>query len=373
MRFNLKEIQEIISLKRFSNWVEPETISQYNYMLQTKRDEIKTTIQSLQDTLEKIDQEHKRILQMPKTPSLTTEVPLTALLHLHCPYCGKQLQLYNATLSYKFVRSGSLFCACGYDASIERGVVVTRNRYTQPYDKPDLKRELYHGLCPDFLKLHQHCSNKIMDALHAIDLKGKIVMENNINGYFCLYTHLKELPKNCLYIFIDKFPETIYMYKELIDSLNLDLDIFYVADASLNYPLEKNCVDVGIDFFACNEHQFYHDDTLIEATGKYFSEHATILGSYMSLPPNARSRQMVKLKYPESASLAYTFSNIRHTFKANDFTMEWHLIGSVMKTQNQFSFECHLDNEELRTYHYVAWRSRQKSCSPQTPRQKDKM
>lgn len=36
MRFHLKEIEDIMNLKRTSNWVEPETMKQYIYILQEK-------------------------------------------------------------------------------------------------------------------------------------------------------------------------------------------------------------------------------------------------------------------------------------------------------------------------------------------------
>lgn len=40
MRFHLKEIEDIMNLKRTSNWVEPETMKQYIYILQEKAGEL---------------------------------------------------------------------------------------------------------------------------------------------------------------------------------------------------------------------------------------------------------------------------------------------------------------------------------------------
>lgn len=40
MRFHLKEIEDIMNLRRTSNWVEPETMKQYIHMLQEKSGEL---------------------------------------------------------------------------------------------------------------------------------------------------------------------------------------------------------------------------------------------------------------------------------------------------------------------------------------------
>lgn len=79
------------------------------------------------------------------------------------------------------------------------------------------------------MKCYQLASDQIQKDLGEQELTGKVILENFVNGYFYLYTHLHELPKDALYIIIDKYPETISMYKKLISALNLDRDILYIG------------------------------------------------------------------------------------------------------------------------------------------------
>ena len=72
---------------------------------------------------------------------------------------------------------------------------------------------------------------------------------SKMNGYFFLYKHFNRLPTDCLYIIVDKFPETLRTYKKLLEQLNLPLEILFIADNSVNYPLRERCVDLLISFF----------------------------------------------------------------------------------------------------------------------------
>lgn len=105
-------------------------------------------------------------------------------------------------------------------------------------------------------------------------------MENYVNAWFFMHNHLKYLNLKSMHIVVDKFPETLAMYKELIDKQNFDLDILYIADSGLKLPLKHNCVDLLIDYFAANEHNFYSDTFFLEEIKPYLSDNALVLGTY---------------------------------------------------------------------------------------------
>jgi DNA-binding transcriptional MerR regulator len=356
-QFSLHDVESVMRLRRTSNWIEPSSIGEFSLMLQSKQNELRKQQTLLQSSIDMIDKELAQLSRRKVHRWPYTGIPLKALPRLVCPECRQRLQVEQASLSNKYIYNGLLTCVCGYSASIDRGIIDTGNRYTNTFDKPDLDRELYRTLCGGLLRIYQKCSAYIYDQLSALSLSGKVVLEANVNGYFFLYNHFSEMPKNCLYVIVDKYPETIFMYKELIEQLNLDLDILYIADATQRYPLEYGCIDVCVDFFSTTEYQFYHEDNYVHAIAPFLAEKASIVGSCIDLDPWAKSRKLVKQKYPESSSRAYTFSDVLQEMKAQGFWVRTDMAGALSKTQDKFSFTCHLEGEEMRFHTFTAARS----------------
>ena len=350
-QFNLHEIEVVMRLRRTSNWVEPGAFKEFSLLLKEKRSELSSKIMQIQASVNMIDQELLDLFSKSEVLSRSkTGVPLRALPYLRCPRCGGLLQLKQANIFGKYVQSGGLACQCGYGARIEKGIVDTGNRYLNPYDSPDVNRDLYRTLCSGLLRMYQLCSGYIGEQLAGIPLTGKVVAEANVNGYFFLYNHFAKMPQDCLYIVADKYPQTVAMYKDLIERLGLDLDILYIADADLDWPLRKNCVDVCLDFFSSTEYQFYHENSFLHDVEPFLADKAAVIGSYIDLPPSAQTRRRVKAKYPESSSRIYTFSAILQELQRQNFSVASRDMGAILKTQNRFSFECHVNGEEMRFY-----------------------
>lgn len=357
MRFNLKEIGVIMNMRRTGNWNEPETIKEYTTMLRAKIGEINAENVALEYSKELIIKEIGCFEKSSFTHVSKQGVPIRALPYLVCPHCGRQLMVKNGTFSYKYIHEGELHCeTCGYRAKIEKGILVTENRYEGEHDTADIKRELYHTLNRDLLKIYQLLSDHILSALQKEEISGKVILENFINGYFFLYTHFHELPKDCLYIIIDKYPEMLWMYKELISALELELDILYLADASLSYPLAEGCIDVVVDFFSSNEHDFYFKNQYYDELDPYLKQTARVFGASMDLDCHAKSRKLYEKKYPEGNKDLMQYPVMERNLKENGFSVSHKKIGSVRKSQNMLSFSCHLNGEEMRFYYFEAQR-----------------
>ena len=357
MRFRLKEIEDIMNLKRTSNWVKPETMKQYIHMLQEKAGELAAEQVAIKGAEELVAKELREFEETGKTSMECQGVPIRALPYLVCPYCKKQLEVRNATFAYKYLYEGKLTCNCGYEASIEKGILMTGNRYTAIYDSPDVKRELYQTLTSDFLKCYQLAADQIQKDLGERELTGHVILENFVNGYFYLYTHLQELPKDALYIIIDKYPETISMYKKLISALNLDRDILYIADASMDYPLAEQSVDVNVAFFSCIESDFYFKSDYFENMEPYMKLNALITGVDLDMEYQAKSRKLFMQKYPEGSPDKLKIPLEREVLKKLGYTVTDRTIGSVWETKNRFSFACHLPKEEMRIVYFKAERN----------------
>ena len=356
LRFKLSEIRCIIDLKRTSNWVEPATQKAYVRLLREKDGEIGSEIVGLQYVQKQIHKEIKNCVPA-STCRSTAGVPIRALPLLCCPWCGRQLTIRSGEFSYKYVTSGELVCPCGYCAHIQDGIVNTGKAYTGTHDSPDLNRNLYHTLNVDFVRMYQLCCNKITHWIASGQFAGKVIFENFINGYFYLYNHLADLPKDALYIVADKYPEMLQMYKEMISTLGLDLDILYIADCDPDYPLRPGCVDLVIDFFSSSEHDFYFPQPYYEAFGALLAPDAQVIGTVMTLPAGAKSRPRYHQKYPEGTPHLMDFSHLEGALSALGYAIKTEEVGAVLKTQDKFSFVCHLSGEKMSFLWYTASRT----------------
>lgn len=356
MKFSLKEIEEIMNIKRTSNWTEPQTIKKYVNILKNKIGDLSAERLALENAEKLLMDEISQREGVGTCKRQIQGVPIRALPLLVCPYCNKQLKIRHGMFSHKYIYSGELFCNCRYIAKIEKGIIITANKYTGIHDSPDVRRELYKTLSKTFLKYYQEGSDIITNEILSRNLSGKIFLENFVNGYFYLYTHFNDLPSNGLYIIVDKYPETLNVYNELISILDLDRDILYIADASEEYPLAPNCVDVNISFFSCTEHDLYFRTSYYDMMEKYMSRNALIVGAEMDMDANAKSRKLFELKYPEGNECKMRFQVSQTRCENLGYTVTNKNLGAVLRTPNKFCFACHIDNEELRIISFVAER-----------------
>lgn len=352
--FSMNEIRKYMDIRRVSTMVEPETIQDILTMLEEKRNHLAEEAKNLTDICSDIDRQIGQILNRDEKPRAHTGVPLSALSLLVCPECGEPLELENAALSRKYIYRGRLCCRCGYHAEIEDGIVRTENVYAGGHDSPDLRRGLYRDVSDDFVGYMQRCTNYALKTLQKMDLHHKVILESHINGYFFLYNHLRSLSGDCTYIIVDKYPEMLKMYKRNIEHLGMEMNILYIADASMNWPLRHHAADVLISFMADNEHSLYFDMPYIRDIKRYLSPSAPVIGAALGYHYGAKSLKELKKKYPEGSNTAFIYEAFPMMYEAEGYQMERRVVGSMRKTAAQYAFSCHVDGEELLMSHFAA-------------------
>lgn len=354
MHFTVREMQEVLTLRRLSNLIEPDTIAAYERILKQKKTEIVTEISELKQAYRMVEQELREFRVGRENGGQPLGVPLRALELLCCPHCKKQLRVSGAQITGRYIESGELSCDCGYRAKISDGIVDTGNRYTGQYDSPDLTRGLYRDVGEEFVTGIQRCSDLVMDRLTEEVLDGRVVMETNINGYFFLYNHIRELEPRCLYIITDRYPEMLAMYKRLIETLGLELDLLFIADDSEFFPLQEGCVDLLLDFYGSNEQVLYKQNSFIQTYGKYLKEDALVLGALFGFERNSQSIKKVSSRYPECSSIALDAGAMIAACEKAGFLTSEQLVAVCHKTYDKYSFACHQEGEKLLQYYYEA-------------------
>lgn len=356
MQFNIREMQEIFTLRRLSNFIEPDTIQAYQRMLDEKQRTLLENIHLLQNAYQTVEAEKKELSESCPGKKHVSGVPLKALSLLCCPHCGKQLAVENAQISESYVLTGELKCGCGYRAFIADGIVQTGEEYHGAYDKPDLKRGLYRDVGEEFVIGFERSSDLVWNSLQELGMKGKVVMETNINGYFFLYNQVRRLERDCLYIITDRYAQMLLMYKDLIETLGLDLQILFIADDSGNLPLKEGCADILLDYYGSNEQVLYRKESFIQRYQKYISDSAVVFGAIFGFEAGSASVRRVPEYYPECSEIALNAAEMLKTYETEGYRLIAEEVADTTKTYNQYSFACHKDGERLILYYYEAQR-----------------
>lgn len=352
MNFSLKEIHRVLSLYRISGLAVSQDIEDlraiYSKKLHQLREEKKRTEKSMENLQKKIAD--LSALLPDDRPEIG--LPVRMLDHLCCPVCGSDFSLDDVRMDLKYIFSGSLSCSCGYTASIRDGILLTPNKNTDRYDTPDLQRKLYRDLPPSLISLFQRSYNWMLEKLDSLDLSGKVVLETYINAWFFLHNHQQYLDPRGQYIVVDKYPEMLQMYKTLMEKQGYGLDILFIADSSTRLPLKAGCVDLNIDYFAVNEHNFYHDTFLYDELAPYLAKDALLLGTYFYFDQGKRSMKNLLREYP--------------TASPDNFDLNWFLshmgerilqqedCGSTTSSGANIGFSFHHEGEKMYLRSYLA-------------------
>lgn len=353
--YSLQEIHKIISLYRVSGASNPEDRAELKQIYLNKRAECLDKMRHYEEIIENLDRKIVELSAAEDTENTSTGVPLKFFDLLCCPLCGEKLTVSDVNMDLDYIYDGLLSCACGYSAVIDDGILITPNGYNGEADEPDIERELYKDLPPSLISLFQKAYNNMEEDLAKIDLNDSVVMETYINAWFFLHNHQRLFSPNGRYIIVDKFPETLRMYKKLIERENYGLPILYLADSSTSYPIKKKSIDLHIDFFACNEHNFYRGSFLLEELKPYFKSNAQALGTYFSFHPGKRSMDKLFREYPDSSPDNFSLFRFEQQLANSRFRLlhEKHC-GSTTESGNNLGFSFHVSGDEMRLTTYLA-------------------
>lgn len=149
------------------------------------------------------------------------------------------------------------------------------------------------------------------------------------------------------------------MYKHLIEKQRPDLDILYLADSSTRFPLKSECIDVHLDFFAANEHNFYHDTFLYERLLPYLKKDADLIGTYFYFEHAQKSMKLLLSQYPESSEKNFNLHYFREELKNNGFELLYQEdCGCITDSGNNLGFGFHVKGEKMHLLPYHGKRCR---------------
>ena len=359
--FSLKEIHNILSLFRISPLHPRQDVIDVINIMQNKYDDLQREREMIEENQRRIKETQEHIIRtMPQTHNQASDapvsgVPVSMLNLLQCPECQSQLQLKGTDMTQRFIINSDVTCKCGYKAHIRNGIFLTPNKNNSEYDWPDLTREFYKDLPPDLVSLYQRSYNWMGNRLKKIGAAGKILMETHINAYFYLQFELQQLDlTDAKIIIVDKFPEMLALYKDLIERKSFEVDILYLADDSTKWPLKPGCVDVFVDFFASNEHQFYRQTSLPAEITPYLARGSHMLGTYFYFN-GVQSINKLLVDYPEASKENFNMKIFLRELAEHGYSLvEENQLGCITNTGGKWGFGFHVEGEEMHLMPYLA-------------------
>lgn len=350
MNFSLKEIHMILSLYRISGLAVQQDIEDLRKIYNNKLGQLKSEKKQIERNIINLEEKISHLSSLLPSETPNVGLPINMLDLLCCPECGGSFTLEDVSMDIKYIFNGSLKCSCGYAAKIKDGILLTPNKNIDRYDTPDIDRKLYKDLPPSLISLFQRSYNWMVEKLRNMNLSGKVVMETYINAWFFMHNHQQYLDPAGKYIVVDKYPEMLSMYKALMEQQGYGLDIMFIGDSSTKLPLKPSCVDLNIDYFAVNEHNFYHHTFLYDELMPYFKKNATMLGTYFYFENGRKSMETLLREYPtcstDNFSLPYFLSNMQ------DYLIEQEDCGFTTSSGSNIGFSFHHEGERmyLRSY-----------------------
>ncbi|MDL2217915.1 MerR family transcriptional regulator [Christensenellaceae bacterium OttesenSCG-928-M15] len=354
MEFPLKTIHRILSLFRVSQLEDQQDIDDLRYLYLQQLEVLKEKGDRLEKSMDTLRAKISSLEARLEAPSRQGGVPLSMLHMLCCPQCGGGLSLSDVEMNQLHIYSGKLACACGYRAVIQDGIFCTPNRNTSLHDKPEVTRSLYKDLPPPLISLFQSSYNRMTEHLRAIGTKNKVILESYINAWFFLHNHQHILERGCKLIILDKFPETLLYFKNLIDRQNRNFDILYIADSGVAPPLQKGIVDINVDFFAFNEHNFYHHTFWADHLRPYLKDGAYAVGTYFYFENGYRSMRRLMKEYPESYHENFHKEYFLKSMEKNFHMLEMEDAGYTTESGENLGFSFHVAGEKMFLLPYLA-------------------
>lgn len=352
MKFPLKTIHRLLSLRRISNLCSEEDQMELRNIYLDHSEALRQKEVALCTARQKVMRQLSGWERQPASAP-QTGVPVEMLHLLCCPDCGGELTLSNVSMSQKYIFQAGLRCSCGYSAVIQNGILQTPHKNESLHDKPDVNRELYRDLPSMTLSLFERSYRWLEERLRP-ERHGHVWLESYVNAWFFFHNHLELLNKEDSLIVLDKFPETIQAYKMVIERQGPPCNILYIADASGIPPLRHGIIDRNMDFFAVNEHNFYHEDFYLSQMLPYMKEDCWAFGVYFFFRNGGRSMGKLLHDYPEASAnnfnIRWFFQNLEENFQL----CETDDCGFSLDSGDNLGLGFHCPGEELHLQPYLA-------------------
>jgi len=351
-QFSLEEIHKLLTLRRLTSLSSVDDVNFFIQMLENKQVELQEEIQQINTICHEIDRKITDVLAKTKcqnTPS--NGVSFTLLSILYCPTCQSSLELSNVKTKEQQIFMGEVYCPhCDYKARIEEGIMITEHlseKAFNPFYIYDI--EMFKKISSSFVNLSEKASMYVKQRLLNEDLKGKVIIETNIDTYVFLDKYLSALKDEAYYIFTGSTLPMLKMLKHKIESIHPTLPVLYILNSGMNLPLKHGSVDYFIDSYSFNEFALFHNKLPMSMLAPYLNKDATVMGCYFQYHHRAKTLIEMQKLHPDGYP-----NNLRAEFLADNLSFahfsfsDKKLIGEIKDPGQYIKYHVH---GELASYY----------------------
>lgn len=292
MGFSLSEVQSLMLIQRMAKHTPYEKEQFYLSFFERR--------------LTWIDEERKRLKGMKKAIEayLSTRMtlkkksepeglPLEVLPYMCCAKCGGQLTVASGTLLGGQIITGHMSCSCGESYPIDKGILIgTSSLEGDVFNAPktnDLEDQGYHNLTAYLLNYLQETHYDYLSRIvqnfdwmsKVVDFKQKVALELGTGSGFFLRYFLDQMPKDSLYIAVDKDYERLITLKDTLDGISYKPKIVYMCTDFANIPIRDGVVDMLVDYGGSSNYGFDHKGYLFDEIKVKLQEGATFISSFI--------------------------------------------------------------------------------------------
>ncbi|MFE5430638.1 MerR family transcriptional regulator [Peribacillus simplex] len=352
-RFSLKEIHKILSFKRITNNGNYRNMSYFRNLLVEKKMQLIEEKNQISNAIHSIDTNiNTETYENFEQDNRNKGVPLLFVPILSCPYCQSGLSLQNASILGNQIFEGNLYCSCGYQSEIKKGILFTSNLKASPFKysiyEIDLKK-----WNPNFISLLEKSKLWMYNELTQQLIENKIVLETNIEISMMLPTYLSSLSKNTSYIFTCYSLEWIKTLKQSIEKLHPDLSVLYIVNSDLHLPLTHHSIDIFIDSISFSQYSLIYKESPVQILKQYLKNNSCIIGNAVFYEANSKSLKNIQSIYPTPNPKAFQPYFLEEELQKHHFTISSKEIAGFTKNPGSY-FSYHDENEKMNLLSYRA-------------------
>lgn len=350
MNFSLQEIHQILSYKRITNFTEDNDIHYFVNLLVEKKARLAGELHQMVQTIQRID---RKIWESVPAPVHDSEkgMPLSFVSFLYCPKCRVSLTVTDASIQKSSIFTGKLLCSCGYQATMDDGIVITPNVQTSPYHSCIYDEEIIKEWSPNLISLTEKGSLLMYKELSRHDLRHKLIVETNVDIFVFLPKYLPLLDPQAQYVFCGHTLEMMKRLKKRVEYSRPDASVLYIVNSDLHLPLRPKSIDFFIDSFSFNQFSLLNRKLPVPILEPCLHADSKILGTYMFFPSPSKSLKKIQEMYPNPHPKAYALDFLEENLggkEAKCFQIEQ--VGQINNPGSYFIY--HAENEKAYLYTY---------------------
>lgn len=281
MDFSLQEIKNILLLSRFSKLTLGQERQHYRSFFRNKTKELHEAQKKLELKIKKLEDKVAELdVQFQQDP-IRLGVDLSFLSSLYCPTCQVPLKLDQADIQSNMIISGQMSCECGYNVSVENGIIMDRKNMKTSEEND----ETY------FIKYVDETNQGFLDNIYAamewshrvfeFGNQQQTVLELGVGNGILLSHIYNDLPDHVTYVAVDYDYTKLKYLKKVFERSGIKKNVIFICSDFEQMPLKHRSVDSVVDFFGMTNYSFRNETVLHHVVEPYYKKDCKLIGAYM--------------------------------------------------------------------------------------------